>query len=111
MIAGLKPGDAAVLISYSGETRDILLLARQLKEMGVPFISLTRTGKNTLAGLADVRLYSSSTESLIRSGAMTSRIGQMAVVDAVYTAVCSRMYDEVKPYLDKTQELSSKWAR
>ncbi len=111
MIAGLKPGDAAVLISYSGETRDILLLARQLKEMGVLFISLTRTGKNTLAGLADVRLYSSSTESLIRSGAMTSRIGQMAVVDAVYTAVCSRMYDEVKPYLDKTQELSSKWAR
>ena len=110
-IASLQPNDVAVLISYSGETNDILHLAHQLKELNIPIISLTRSSKNTLADLANIHLFSSSTESLIRSGTMTSRISQMVVVDALYTAVCSRMYDQVKPYLDKTQHLSSKWSR
>ncbi len=109
--SSLTEQDAAVLISYSGETNDMILLARQLREMKVPFITLTRTGKNALAGLGDIWLYSSSTESLIRSGAMTSRIGQMVVVDALYTAVCSRLYTTIKPNLDRTQKLSFRWSR
>jgi DNA-binding MurR/RpiR family transcriptional regulator len=40
---------------------------------------------------------------MIRSGAMGSRISQMTMVDILYTAVSSRMYDKVKPYLDKTR--------
>ena len=109
--SSLTEQDAVVLISYSGETNDILLLARQIRDMKVPIITMTRTGKNSLAELGDIRLFSSSTESLIRTGAMTSRIGQMVVIDALYTAVCSRLYKTVKPYLDRTQILSSKWAR
>jgi DNA-binding MurR/RpiR family transcriptional regulator len=45
---------------------------------------------------------------MIRSGAMGSRIGQLTMVDILYTAVSSRLYDEVKPYLDRTRLTSQR---
>lgn len=104
----LTPGDAAVLISYSGNTRDILETAQAVKLSGASLISLTKYSRNPLSKLADICLYSSSAESLIRSGPMGSRIGQLAVIDVLYTAVASREYDKVKPYLDKTLLAASK---
>ena len=105
-IVGLTPDDVAVLISYSGETPDIIDLARQLKAMGVPTISLTRYGENSLSRLTDVKLYNSANESVIRIAAMSSRIGQLVVMDALYTAVCSRLYPRIKTYMDRRQEYS-----
>ena len=99
----LRPEDVAVLISYSGDTTDMLSLARQIREQGATIISLTRYGKNPLSEMADIRLYSSSTETLLRSGAMSSRIAQLAVIDTLYAAMCSRAFDEVKPHLEKSR--------
>ena len=104
----LKKGDVAVLISYSGETYDIVTLADQIRHTGCSIITITSYGKNSLSEYADVKLHSLSTETYIRSGAMSSRIAQMTVIDALYSAVCSSMYHEVKPFLDKTRLAVSK---
>jgi DNA-binding MurR/RpiR family transcriptional regulator len=103
----LKPEDVAVLISYSGETMDTLETADIVRQTGATIISITRLGRNPLAELADIRLYSSSVEGLVRSGAMSSRIGQLNVIDILYTAVTSAEYDKAKPYLDKTRIATS----
>ncbi len=100
----LGKDDVAVMISYSGETTDILNLARDIKRVGTKLISLTRYGKNPLSELADVRLYSSSTETLLRSGAMSSRIAQLSVIDTLYAAVCSRDFSNVKQHLEMTRK-------
>lgn len=99
----LKPGDAAVFFSYSGETHDTIETFQIARQSGATTISVTKYGKNPLSEAADISLYVSSSESMIRSGAMGSRISQMTMVDILYTAVSSRMYDQVKPYLDKTR--------
>lgn len=100
----LHPEDVAVLISYSGETTDIINLARTIKPLGATIISLTRYGKTSLAEMADICLYSSSTETMmLRSGAMSSRIAQLAVIDTLYAAVCSASFTQVKPHLEKTR--------
>ena len=99
----LNPEDVAVLISYSGNTKDILETAEVAKQSKATLISLTKYSKNQLAKMADICLYSSSAETLVRSGPMGSRIGQLAVIDVLYTAVTSREYDNVKTYLDKTR--------
>lgn len=99
----LRPGDAAVFFSYSGETRDTIETCGIVKDTGATAVSVTRYGKNSLSEAADIRLFTSSAESMIRSGAMGSRIGQLTMVDILYTAVSSRLYDQVKPYLDKTR--------
>jgi len=103
----LKKGDVAVLISYTGDTKDILETANIVKQTEATLISLTRYSKNSLSERADIRLYSSSSEPLIRSGPMGSRIGQLTIIDILYTAVVSNNYALVKPYLDKTRLVTS----
>ncbi len=104
----LRPGDVAVLFSYSGETRDTIETCEIVKSTGATVITVTRYGRNLLNEMADIKLSISSAESMIRSGAMGSRIGQLTMVDILYTAVCSRLYDQVKPYLDKTRLTSQR---
>ena len=104
----LKPKDVAVLISYSGNTKDILETAEIVKQSGATMISLTKYSRNPLAKMADICLYSSAAEALIRSGPMGSRIGQLAVIDVLYTAVTSREYKQIKTSLDKTRLAASK---
>ena len=99
----LKPGDVAVIISYTGDTRDILEAADMIRQTGASIISITRYGKNPLTQRANIQLYASSAETLIRSGAMGSRIAMLSIIDVLYTCVASQNYDKVKRQLDKTR--------
>lgn len=104
----LSPEDVAVLISYSGDSKDILETAEIVRQAGATLISLTKYSKNPLAKLADICLYSSSADALVRSGAMGSRIGQLTVIDILYTAVTSSEYAQIKSQLDKTRLAAAK---
>lgn len=106
MAVSLKKDDVAVIFSYSGETQDSVDIAKQIKTEGALVISVTKYGKNQLNELADIKLFTSSSESMLRSGPMGSRIGQLALVDILYTAVASRLFDKVKPSLDRTRMLA-----
>lgn len=100
--ATLKKGDVAVIISYSGETRDALIIADIAKKASATLIAITKYGKNSLSAQADINLPTFSNETLIRSGAMSSRISQLTIIDILYTALVSNHYSELKPYLDKS---------
>lgn len=100
--------DVAVLISYSGTTKDLLETAEVVKQSGATLISLTKYSKNPLSKLAHICLYSASADALVRSGAMGSRIGQMTVIDILYTAVTSSEYAQVKSILDRTRFATAK---
>lgn len=104
----LRPNDVAVLFSYSGETRDTLETADVVKSTGATLITVTKFGKSSLSEMADIRLFTSSSESMIRSGPMGSRIGQLTMVDIFYTAVSSRLYEQIRPYLDKTRYVAQR---
>lgn len=103
----LKAGDVAVLISYSGDTKDILETAEVVRQTDATVISITSYSKNPLSQKADICLYSSS-ESLVRSGVMGQRIGQLTIIDILYTSVVSRMYNDVKAHLDTTLSVSGR---
>ncbi len=104
----LTKEDVVVLISYTGETKDILNTLNIVKELGVTSIAITRYGGNSLAENADIALTTISNETFMRSGAMTSRIGQLYLIDVLYTSVASKMYDEVKEHLRLTAKYSKK---
>ena len=101
----LEPQDAAIIISYTGNTNGILEVARCLKKNHVPIISITRYGSNALSELADIRLHSCSSETLLRGGAMSSRIAQMIVVDTLYAACCSRDFDNIREHLEESRQV------
>ncbi len=106
--SNLSRDDVAVLISYTGETKDILETLDVIKTTGASTISITRLGKNSLAQATDINLFMVSDESFIRSGAMSSRIGQLCIIDTLFSIVTSRMYDDIKPYLDRSMTASKK---
>ncbi len=100
----LTADDVAVCISYSGETSEVLRIAKLAKDRGCPVISITKYGDNALTRIADVPLHTSATEHEIRSGAMASRIAQLNVVDILYVGVASRTYDRSVSYLDQSRQ-------
>lgn len=94
--------DLALVISYSGATTEIIECMRTLKENGTPIIAITRCVQSPVSELADQKLYTAANESLFRSGAMSSRMSQLNVVDILYTALANDQFDESLNQLSKT---------
>lgn len=101
--ANLNKHDAAFAISYSGETKDTYESIKIAKEAGATTISITKFGHNSISDLCDIKLFVSSPEINFRSGAMSSRIAQLNVIDILYTATASCMFEDIKKYLQSTR--------
>ncbi len=87
------PKDVAIVISYSGMTQETLRCAQIVKNNHTPIIAITRFETSPLAKIADYNLYVASTELFFRSGAMSSRISQLNVIDILYAAYVNQNYD------------------
>lgn len=107
LAANMTEEDVAFGISYSGQTENIIQSLQIAKASGATIISLTKFGNNPVAEMADIRLFTSSLEQSIRSGAMASRIAQLNVIDILYVGIASRTYDESIQALEKTRKAVS----
>ena len=96
------PEDVALVISYSGATVEIIECMKELKANGTPIIAITRCVQSPVSELAEEVLYTAANESLFRSGAMSSRISQLNIVDILYTALANESYEESMNQLSRT---------
>lgn len=103
--------DVAFGISYSGQTDEIIQSLTEAKKQGATIITLTKFGSSPVAELGDIRLFTSSVEQSIRSGAMASRIAQLNVVDILFITIASRQQNKVIPMLEKTRLAVSRTKR
>lgn len=94
--------DVAIAISYSGLTEEVLRCIAVAKENKATVIAITRFEDNPLAKMADYNLSVAATEFIFRSGAMSSRIAQLNVIDILYTAFVNQYYDESLIQFKKT---------
>lgn len=101
----LNHDDVAVLVSSSGETKEILDYLAVLKENNVPVIAITRYSRSPLASRSDVVLSISTPEHVIRSGAMGSRIAMLNVIDILYACLLSRSFDSYVVSLEQTRNV------
>jgi DNA-binding MurR/RpiR family transcriptional regulator len=95
--------DAAIIISYSGYTEEMIRCANNLCSRGTPIIAITRYGNSPLSQLANCILHTVAVEELFRSGAMASRIAQLNVIDILYTAYLNRNYQENILKIERSQ--------
>ena len=106
-ITAAKPGDVAIFFSNSGNTTEILELARAARERGACVVAVTKYGQNQLSELADFVLPTSSPELQFRSGATSSRIAALFVVDVLFTTLCNKNYETVaKPLAESYTQCS-----
>ena len=86
---------AAIILSVSGETRQVLHLARQLKEKNASLIAITRSNQSTAAQLSDIALpyYSSMHRVTTESYDLTSQMPAIYLLEALARRVYNRMLE------------------
>ncbi|NDL55940.1 MurR/RpiR family transcriptional regulator [Phytoactinopolyspora mesophila] len=99
----LTTEDVAVAISHAGTTADTVDMLHVAKQNGATTIAVTNVPRSPLGGHADYVLMTAARETTFRSGAMASRIAQLAVVDCLFVGVAHRRYEETLAALDKTR--------
>jgi DNA-binding MurR/RpiR family transcriptional regulator len=99
----LGPGDCLVAISHSGTTLDVVEVIEEFKSHGVTIILITNAIRSTATALADFVLHTSARETTFRSGATSSRIAQLTVVDCLCVALAQRNWSGTKSALDQSR--------
>ena len=101
----MQPGDVALAISYSGETKEVIICAQNAKKKGIPVIAITKASiNNNIADLSDVVLHVPEVEKSLREGAISSRISQLAIIDMLYIGMTRNNIKEVEEKLIETRK-------
>lgn len=104
LVANAEEDDVVVGISFSGETPEVADILQLAQEKEAKTISLTKYGNWTVTKQADVNLYTSATkEPTFRSGATSSRMTQLQVIDILFMAVASSEYENTVKHLNTTR--------
>ena len=101
--------DLAIIISYSGHTAEMITCAKAMKENQTTILAITRPVKSPISDLADLKLYTTSSESLFRSAAMASRSSSMNIIDILYTAFANMNYDHSLRHSGKHTLIKNSW--
>ena len=101
--ASLTDPDVATLtISHSGATMETVVATRLAKEAGAKTVVITNFARSPIQAHADVVLFTMAKETLFRTEAMTSRIAQLCVVDALIAGLALADYDRATETLKRT---------
>ena len=100
----LKTGDVAVGISHSGSSKDIIDALKMAKEKGATTIAITNEGKSPVLKAADIVLFTSAEETRHNILGLTSRLTQLAIIDALYFSVVYSRSDEALESIRQTEK-------
>ena len=103
----LTAGDVAVAISHSGKNKDTLQILTTAKEAGATTIAITSFPRSVIATKADIVLLTSSEETEYRSEALSSRIAQLSIIDALYVNLMVNNKEKSKDVLQKIRHAIS----
>ncbi|MEH7249012.1 MurR/RpiR family transcriptional regulator [Neobacillus niacini] len=105
IIANANKEDVVFCISHSGETAEVIKVMSLAKERGVKTISLTKYGQSSVASVADIKLFTSySGEAAFRSGATSSRLAQLYMIDILFLSMATVQYEHTIQAIDQTRE-------
>jgi len=86
--------DVAVVISYSGSTKDTIEVAKRAKESGATVISITRFVKSPLTSYSDLTLLCGANEGPLQGGSLSAKISQLYLLDVLYVEYFKRTYED-----------------
>lgn len=96
------PRVAVLTVSHSGSTHETVTATRLAKEAGATTICITNYGKSPLLAHTDIVLHTMARETQFRTEAMTSRIAQLAIVDALIACLALATYDRAVSTIART---------
>lgn len=94
MAYAIKPEDVAIIISYSGETQDIVNAAQLLKKKKTPIIAITSVGDNQLSKFSTYTLNTGSREKIFSKIApFSSKTSIEYILDLLFSCYFKLNYD------------------
>lgn len=105
VIGNVTNTDVVVGISNSGETEEVVRVVELAKQKGATTLGLTSFGQSSLSKAADITLFTTtSNEAPFRSGATSSRLAQLYVIDVLFMCLATQQYDESIAYIDQSRD-------
>lgn len=105
----MEKNDVAFIISYSGETREMLLCAENAKQRNVKIISITKASvNNMLSKISDITLRVPYIEKSLREGAMGSRMSQLTLIDILFIGIARNNSSDIEDKLILTRDIIKK---
>lgn len=101
------PGVVTITISHSGSTKETVLATRLARQAGARTICITNYGRAPIHAHSDIVLPTVARETAFRTEAMTSRIAQLAVIDALVASLAMSDYDNAVDVIHRTFEVLS----
>ncbi|HEX7715565.1 MAG TPA: MurR/RpiR family transcriptional regulator [Bacillota bacterium] len=98
----LTKKSVAIGISFTGSTKDTVDSLSLAKKAGAFTIAITNYEKSPITKYANVVLLTSAEETPLRSGALTSKIAQLQVLDILYTGIALKLGDKAYELLNET---------
>jgi DNA-binding MurR/RpiR family transcriptional regulator len=94
-------------VSHSGSTHETVTAMKLAKQAGATTIAITNQGKSPIQRYSDIVLATVARETKFRTEAMTSRIAQLSIVDALIAALALRTYDKAIQTIQHTFDVLS----
>jgi DNA-binding MurR/RpiR family transcriptional regulator len=95
-------GDVAIGLSHTGSTVDTIDALAEARSHGATTVTITNFPWSPITEVADLVLLTAARETTFRSGAMTSRIAQLTVVDCLFVMLAQRDLPGTMDALERT---------
>ncbi len=103
----MRHGSVAVGISHSGSTRATVQALELARQGGATTVCVTSLGRSPITRVSDICLFTSAKETAFRTEAMSSRIAQVALLDALFVLVALRRYDQALANIERAREVNA----
>lgn len=103
----LTKEDVALGISHTGASRDVCDAMENAKASGATTICVTHRATSPITKVSDIKLFTAAKETAFGSDAMSSRIGQLTIIDVLYAGIALNDYSRSLDYIQKTREASA----
>lgn len=103
----MRPGSVAVGISHSGSTRATVEALDLARRSGAATVCVTSFGRSPITRVSDVCLFTSAKETAFKTEAMSSRVAEMVLLDALFVAVALLRYDTAVANIARAREVNA----
>lgn len=100
--SSLEPGDVALAVSHTGQTRNVVAAMEIARQHGATTICITKHVKSPLTKASDIRIFTATADASQHMEVVARRIGEYAILEAFYHAVRT-----LRPSMEKKVNESS----
>ena len=105
ILLNMKKGDVIFGISHSGNNEFVEAVLKTAREKGLITVAVTTFKNSKVSSLADCVLYTQTRESPLHKTAITSRVGQFAMMDSLFMTYLTAYYNECMENIQRLYEI------